>query len=64
MLYQLSYTPKPAALPLLKSLGRRKWQGGNLRVKIARRRGAGLGFLPRGRGLFEGRPRFGGNQGK
>ncbi len=48
MLYQLSYTPKPAALPLLKSLGPRKWQGGNLRVKIARRRSAGLGSVPRG----------------
>jgi len=48
MLYQLSYTPKPAALPLLKSLVPRKWQGGNLRVMIAWRRGAGLGFVPRG----------------
>ena len=48
MLYQLSYTPKPAALPLLKSLAPRKWQGGNLRVAIARRHSAGLGSLPRG----------------
>ncbi|MDF2984394.1 MAG: hypothetical protein K0Q69_4166 [Devosia sp.] len=47
MLYQLSYTPKPAALPLLKSLVPRKWQGGNLRVMIARRCGAGLRFVPR-----------------
>ena len=64
MLYQLSYTPKPAALPLLKSLEPRKWQGGNLRVMIARRCGAGLGSVPRGPRPFTKGLRFGGNQGK
>lgn len=50
MLYQLSYTPKPAALPLLKSPGPRKWQGGNLCISIASPHGPGLGFMPRGWG--------------
>ena len=48
MLYQLSYTPKPAALPLLKRAGLRKWQAGNRCDPIAYCRKAGLGSLGAG----------------
>ncbi|MDB5539645.1 MAG: hypothetical protein JWQ89_1372 [Devosia sp.] len=47
MLYQLSYTPRPAALPLLKTPEPRKWHPGNpaepdcalraLRIRLPRR---------------------------